>query len=75
MKTYVVFEGRVPGVYDEWKDCKKQVYKFSGNCYQGYETREEAVAAWRNHSKNKMVVLLLLLLLIIIVFIIYFILA
>jgi ribonuclease HI len=65
MTHYVVFEGRVPGVYDEWKDCKKQVHKFSGNCYKGYVTREEAVAKWRNHqSKNKMknlVVLLLLL--------------
>ena len=54
MPCYVVFEGRVPGVYDEWEDCKKQVHKFSGNCYKGYETREEAVAKWRNHqSKNK----------------------
>ena len=54
MTYYVVFEGRVPGVYDEWKDCKPQVHKFSGNCYKGYETRQEAVAKWRDHqSKNK----------------------
>ncbi|KAK1680061.1 hypothetical protein QYE76_040909 [Lolium multiflorum] len=24
MTYYVVFEGRVPGVYEEWEDCKKQ---------------------------------------------------
>jgi viroplasmin and RNaseH domain-containing protein len=54
MTYYVVFEGRVPGVYDEWEDCKQQVHKFSGNCYKGYTTRQEAVAKWRNHqSKNK----------------------
>ncbi|KAK1611977.1 hypothetical protein QYE76_035650 [Lolium multiflorum] len=30
MTYYVVFEGRVPGVYEEWEDCKKQVHKLSG---------------------------------------------
>ncbi|KAK1602993.1 hypothetical protein QYE76_048205 [Lolium multiflorum] len=32
MTYYVVFEGRVPGVYEEWENCKKQVHKFNGNC-------------------------------------------
>ncbi|KAK1652762.1 hypothetical protein QYE76_070567 [Lolium multiflorum] len=45
--------GRVPGVYEEWEDCKKQVHKFSGNCYKGYTTRHEAVAKWRKHQSNK----------------------
>jgi viroplasmin and RNaseH domain-containing protein len=49
----VVFEGRVPGVYEDWEDCKKQVHKSSGNCYKGYVTRQEAVAKWRNHLSNK----------------------
>ncbi|KAK1604853.1 hypothetical protein QYE76_028526 [Lolium multiflorum] len=53
MTYYVVFEGRVPGVYEEWEDCKKQVHKFSGNCYKGYPTRHEAVAKWRAHQSNK----------------------
>ncbi|KAK1628148.1 hypothetical protein QYE76_002463 [Lolium multiflorum] len=53
MTYYVVFEGRVPGVYEEWEDCKKQVHKFSGNCYKGYPTRHEAVAKWRAHQANK----------------------
>ena len=53
MTYYVVFEGRVPGVYDEWEDCKQQVHKFSGNCYKGYATKREAVAKWRNHQSNK----------------------
>ena len=72
----MVFEGRVPGVYDEWEDCKQQVHKFSGNCYKGYATREEAVATWRKHrSKNKMKnLVVLLLLLTIAAFVIYFIL-
>jgi hypothetical protein len=41
MTWYVVFEGRVPGVYVEWADCKKQVHKF------------EAVVKWRKHQSNK----------------------
>ncbi|KAK1666445.1 hypothetical protein QYE76_054604 [Lolium multiflorum] len=53
MTYYIVFEGRVPGVYEEWEDCKKQVHKFSGNCYKGYPTRHEAVAKWRKHQSNK----------------------
>ena len=72
------FEGRVPGVYDEWEDCKQQVHKFSGNCYKGYETRQETVAKWRNYqSKNKTkmkTLVVLLLLLTIVVAVLYFIL-
>ncbi|KAK1602822.1 hypothetical protein QYE76_037348 [Lolium multiflorum] len=34
--------GRVPGVYDDWEDCRRQVHRFSGNSYKGYPTRVEA---------------------------------
>ncbi|KAK1680402.1 hypothetical protein QYE76_041250 [Lolium multiflorum] len=69
MMYYVVFEGRVPGVYEEWEECKKQVHKFSGNCYKGYPTRHEAVAKWRAHQakKSKMKTFLVLSLLLTIV--------
>ncbi|KAK1680768.1 hypothetical protein QYE76_041616 [Lolium multiflorum] len=53
MPTYVVYKGRVPGVYEEWQDCLEQVHKFSGNSYKGYATREEAVAQWRAHVGKK----------------------
>ena len=53
MKCYVVFDGRVPGVYDKWKDCHRQVNKFFGNNYEGYATRKEAVAKWRDHTRKK----------------------
>ncbi|KAK1626282.1 hypothetical protein QYE76_000597 [Lolium multiflorum] len=77
MTYYVVFEGRVPGVYEEWEECKKQVHKFSGNCYKGYPTRHEAVAKWRAHQakKSKMKTFLVLsLLLTIVAAVLYFIL-
>ncbi|KAK1609560.1 hypothetical protein QYE76_033233 [Lolium multiflorum] len=53
MTYYVVFEGRVSGVYEEWEDCKKHVHKFSDNCYKGYPTKHEAVAKWMKHQPNK----------------------
>ncbi|KAK1654039.1 hypothetical protein QYE76_071844 [Lolium multiflorum] len=76
MTYYVVFEGRVPGVYEEWEECKKQVHKFSG-CYKGYPTRHEAVAKWRAHQVNKSKIktfLVLSLLLTIVAAVLYFIL-
>jgi hypothetical protein len=53
LRCVTEFEGRVPEVYEEWKDCKKHVVKFSGNCYKRYATRQEVVAKWRNHQSNK----------------------
>ena len=65
MTWYVVYSGRVPGVYAEWHDCHQQVNKFSGNNYKGYATRDEAVAKWSRHmwKKNRMKILVPLLLL------------
>ena len=53
-KWYVVYEGRVPGVYDQWEDCLKQVNKF-----KGYKSKAEAEARYLNHllaeeRKNQM---------------------
>ena len=64
MPTYVVYKGRVPGVYEEWVDCHQQVDKFSCNSYTGNATREEAVAKWRRHvwKKNRTKILVPLLL-------------
>lgn len=57
---YVVYRGRVPGVYEEWEDCLQQVSNFSGNSYKGYKTRELAVAKWRRHiwKKNRMKIIM-----------------
>ena len=52
-KWYVVFEGTVPGVYEEWDDCVKQVNGFKGNYYKGYKTREEAEARYKKHRLEK----------------------
>src|SRR3990170_6518355 len=42
MPSYVVYKGKVPGVYDDWEECRRQDHRFSGNSYKGYTTRAEA---------------------------------
>ena len=42
MPSYVLYKGKVPGGYDDWEECRRQVYRFSGNSYKGYTTRAEA---------------------------------
>lgn len=39
---YAVHNGRQPGIYKTWADCKAQVNKFSGAVYKGFATLEEA---------------------------------
>jgi viroplasmin and RNaseH domain-containing protein len=50
---YVVYKGRVPGVYVYWEDCLKQVNMFKGNSYKGYKTMAEAEDRWRNHLREE----------------------
>ena len=62
MPSYVVYKGDVPGVYDDWEECRRQVHRFSGNSYKGYTTREEAEARYgrylggerREQRRNRM---------------------
>jgi len=42
MKYYAVKKGRIPGVYETWDDCKKQVDGFSGAEHKSFHTYEEA---------------------------------
>lgn len=44
--AYVVIRGRIPGIYDQWWEAKKQIHEFVGACFKGYETYEEAIDVW-----------------------------
>lgn len=35
-KFYVVWKGLVPGVYDNWETCKKQIFGVEGALYKGF---------------------------------------
>src|SRR3954463_3150638 len=48
-KWYVVYEGSVPGVYEHWEDCFKQVNKFKGNNYKSYKIKAEVEARYLNY--------------------------
>ena len=67
MPSYVMYKGKVPGVYDDWEECWRQVHHFSGNSYKGYTTRAEAKSRyarylagerrerWRNRVKTGLI--------------------
>lgn len=52
MRFYVVFIGRVPGIYEKWEDCKSQVHRFSGSKFKAYDTFEEASEAFDHFEET-----------------------
>ncbi len=46
-KYYVVWVGRVPGVYDNWSDAEEQVLNFPGAKYKSFSSAAEAAKAFR----------------------------
>ena len=51
-RTYVVFNGRVPGIYDSWLDVSKQVHKFPNANHKSYKDRREAEATYMEYSHH-----------------------
>ena len=72
MPSYVVYKGKVPGVYDDWEECRRLVHHFSSNSYKGYTTRAEAEARYarylagerrvqrRNRTKTSFIAMMLI---------------
>ena len=68
----LVYNGKVPGVYNDWEECRRQVPRFSDNSYKGYTTRAEAESRyarylagegrerWRNRMKTSFIVMMLI---------------
>lgn len=46
-KYYVVWRGRIPGVYESYDDVLDQVVNYPGAAFRGYSTSEEATVAYR----------------------------
>lgn len=51
-KYYVVWEGRNPGIYDNWDDAWEQVDGFPGAKYKSYDTLSAATEAYRNSEAD-----------------------
>ena len=47
--TYVVFNDRVPGIYDSLLDASRQVHKFPNASHKSYKDRREAEAAYMEY--------------------------
>lgn len=47
-KFYVVWEGRHPGIYDNWPDALQQVENWKGAKYKSYTSLEDATEAFRS---------------------------
>jgi len=50
--AYVVFRGRKPGVYYNWKDCSEQVTEYSKSKFCGYSTKSDAEQAWEEWGRK-----------------------
>ena len=53
MKCYVVFEGRHPGVYDDWEDAREQVEGYQGAKYRAYSSQAAAALAFRRYDTGE----------------------
>ena len=56
-KFFVVWEGKEPGIYHSWEECKRQIHGFEGAIYKGFSTDAEAREAmvspcWDYIGKN-----------------------
>ena len=52
MKYYVVWEGRKPGIYETWEECKAQVHKYSKAKYKSFGTKELAEIAFSHKAED-----------------------
>ena len=52
-KFYAVKNGRIPGIYTSWDECKAQVDGFSGPVFKGFETKDEALAFLGVETESK----------------------
>ncbi|MCX7954548.1 MAG: ribonuclease H family protein [Bacteroidales bacterium] len=52
-KYYVVWEGKNPGIYETWDECKKQIEGYKGAKYKSFKTLDQAKEAFCNpHLAN-----------------------
>ena len=55
-KFYAVKEGKKPGIYHTWDECKEQVNGYSGAVYKSFTNEEEAKAFIKKEERKVMLV-------------------
>ena len=53
-KFYVVWRGKIPGIYEGWADCRKQVDGFNVALYKGFPTLDLAKVALNDDPRKYM---------------------
>ena len=51
-KFYTVWIGRMPGIYEDWEACKKQIHGYEGAIYKSFFTLESAQQAYQEDSAH-----------------------
>ena len=56
-KFFVVWEGKEPGIYNSWEECKRQIHGYEGAIFKGFATESAAREAmvspcWDYIGKN-----------------------
>lgn len=52
-RWYVVWAGHNPGIYDDWADAREQIEGFPQARYKGFDSSEEATAAYRGGLRSE----------------------
>lgn len=52
-KYYVVLNGRVPGIYSTWTECKQQVLKYKNAKYKSFKQLNQAEEYYNTESSSK----------------------
>jgi viroplasmin and RNaseH domain-containing protein len=55
-KGYVVFRGKVPGIYSTWLETEQQVKKVANNRHKSYCTLEAAHFAWVTYNNTGLII-------------------
>lgn len=51
-KWYVVWNGTEPGICETWTECQERVTGYPGARFKGFNTREEAIMAYRGDGED-----------------------
>ena len=52
-----MWEGRSPGIYDSWEECKDQIDGFPGARYKAFPSQDAATEAFRGDASEHIGVL------------------
>lgn len=51
-KFYVVWEGRAPGIYESWEDCKEQIDGYPEAKFKSFTSQDAATEAFRGNPRD-----------------------